>query len=382
MLIAAAGDCHGQLDRLYQIIEEMEGDLGRQVDVVLQVGDFGIWPNPDHVDKATRKREGAGDFPRWWQTRRAAPRPTWFIAGNHEDFGFLTGLHNTQLLPGLHFIPWGRVAEIKIGKETLRVGGVGGCYSPRSYQQAALSGSKRKNYTRHEVRQLRDSHNVDIVLFHDAPEGTLQSLHHQGGARTAPAQGLLECVAHLQPGICLSGHWHFRTERLLHNVRTVGLNIVPQPGSVIFLEKLPHTRHFEQLAEWGGPPSMVTHIQNTAVHTPTLLDPAHLLPELTTLLERWAKEVRGDGPPNRKTRKRLHQALGNHPHRPILMSALTCGDTQAALGKHTDPTQRDDLLTLWTQRIDPRACLQNETETGEPDGIEAEEVSAGGSLTR
>ena len=87
--MCAVGDAHGHLDDMYEIVAALEQQLERQVDLVVQVGDFGVWPNPDKLDEATRRHGGAGDFPRWLAERRAAPRPTLFIPGNHEDFDAL-----------------------------------------------------------------------------------------------------------------------------------------------------------------------------------------------------------------------------------------------------------------------------------------------------
>jgi hypothetical protein len=67
------------MDRLYDDVLAFEESLGARFDYVLHVGDFGVWPNPDRVDKATRKHDGAGDFPVWFAGNRAAPRPTVFI---------------------------------------------------------------------------------------------------------------------------------------------------------------------------------------------------------------------------------------------------------------------------------------------------------------
>ena len=54
MLVCVAGDTHGELGRLYQIVDVLERQAGRAVDVVLQVGDFGVWPDPNRLDEATR----------------------------------------------------------------------------------------------------------------------------------------------------------------------------------------------------------------------------------------------------------------------------------------------------------------------------------------
>ena len=77
------------MNRLYEDVLAFEESLHIRFDYVLQVGDFGVWPNPDRVDKATRRHDGAGDFPVWLRDNRTAPRPTIFIKGNHEDFAWL-----------------------------------------------------------------------------------------------------------------------------------------------------------------------------------------------------------------------------------------------------------------------------------------------------
>lgn len=72
MLICAAGDIHGAMHGLYADVAAFEATLGIRFDQVLHVGDFGIWPDPNRIDKATRHHEGAGDFPSWF--RAAADR--------------------------------------------------------------------------------------------------------------------------------------------------------------------------------------------------------------------------------------------------------------------------------------------------------------------
>lgn len=74
MLIAVAGDLHGKIDLCYTEVEAFGRRLGRPFDLLLQVGDFGIWPDPNHIDKPTRQHGGAGDFPRWWAEKKAAPQ--------------------------------------------------------------------------------------------------------------------------------------------------------------------------------------------------------------------------------------------------------------------------------------------------------------------
>lgn len=54
MLLWIAGDPHGRLHRMYSSdISAFEGELRLPFDVVLHVGDFGIWPNASAHDWAT-----------------------------------------------------------------------------------------------------------------------------------------------------------------------------------------------------------------------------------------------------------------------------------------------------------------------------------------
>src|SRR5205823_7208811 len=99
VIICAAGDIHGAMDRMYEDILAFEAALGVRFEWVLHVGDFGIWPDPNRIDKATREHDGAGDFPTWFAQRRAAPRKTLFIKGNHEDFVWLDAQRDAEVLP-------------------------------------------------------------------------------------------------------------------------------------------------------------------------------------------------------------------------------------------------------------------------------------------
>lgn len=74
MLLCAAGDIHGAIDRMYEDILTFEATLGERFDWVLHVGDFGIWPDPNRIDRASRTHDGAGDFPAWLANGRAGIR--------------------------------------------------------------------------------------------------------------------------------------------------------------------------------------------------------------------------------------------------------------------------------------------------------------------
>ena len=55
MILCAAGDIHGGIDRMYAGVLALEAALNVRFDWVLHVGDFGVWPNPGRIDAATRR---------------------------------------------------------------------------------------------------------------------------------------------------------------------------------------------------------------------------------------------------------------------------------------------------------------------------------------
>lgn len=209
MLLCAAGDIHGAIDRMYDDILALEVSFGVRFDAVLHVGDFGVWPDPSRIDKATRKHDGAGDFARWCAERRPVPRRTIFIKGNHEDFDWLDEQLSDEILPGLHYLRSGRTIDLGEGRDAVRVGGVGGCYAPSDFgrKSSQLEGAQKAHYTHDEIEALGRSEDVDVLLLHDAPSGVRFPAGY-----TSAAGGLLELIQRVRPFVCFFGHHHERID--------------------------------------------------------------------------------------------------------------------------------------------------------------------------
>ena len=259
MLICVAGDIHGAMDRLYDDVLAFEASLGARFDYVLHVGDFGIWPDPDRVDKATRKHDGAGDFPGWFAGNRAVPRPTVFIKGNHEDFVWLDEqleAGRRQILPGLEYLPNGEVIDIVANRERIRIGGVGGCHGPSNYGRRSrdLQGLAKRHFTHDECERVSSHGSVDVLLLHDAPAGVEFVWRRKDGSvrrrYRSEACGLAQAVANARPRICFFGHHHTRLDAEIAGVRCVGLNKVAMPGNLVALDVPARGRGYEIRGEW------------------------------------------------------------------------------------------------------------------------------------
>lgn len=246
MVICAIGDTHGAIDRMYDEILAFEADLGVRFECVLHVGDFGIWPDPSRIDKATRKHDGAGDFSTWFEEHRTAPRRTVFIKGNHEDFDWLDEQHVDEILPGLHYLRNGQTCDLGESPEAVRIGGIGGCYSPSDYLRLSkrLQGAEKAHYTSDEIEALGRRRRIDVLLLHDAPAGVRFQAGH-----TSAAEGLGELIQRVRPRVCFFGHHHERVDANVAGTGVcVGLNLIRRPGSLVAFD-LAGCGRFEWLGE-------------------------------------------------------------------------------------------------------------------------------------
>lgn len=259
MIICAAGDIHGAIDKLFDDVLEFEAALKVRFDHVLQVGDFGVWPDPAHIDKGTRNHEGAGDFPVWFPEQRPALRPTTFIAGNHEDFVFLEKRRKAgdfMLCPNLRWLPNGQRIELKTKTERIVLGGIGGCHGPANYERtyASLRGRAPRHFTHDQVEGLIADGPVDLLMTHDAPAGVEFTWKRKDGSvrrrYQSEADGLAEAVAACNPIRALFGHHHTRLDAMIRGVPCIGLNKSPHPGYLVAFEVRSSDRYFDLLGEW------------------------------------------------------------------------------------------------------------------------------------
>ncbi len=358
MLIAVAGDTHGDIDLLYECVDALEREAGRAVDLVLQVGDFGVWPDPERLDEATRKHGDRGIYRQFLQ-RGAVPRPTIFIAGNHEDFDHLTERRADELIENLWFLPWGGVTEFTRGGERLRVGGLGGCYGPRDYRRERLTGSSRRHYLAREIESLTTHarNGLDVLLLHEPPAGRVTELHAPPGFKprtwALAGEGLADLVATVRPRVCFTGHIHARTERRIEGVRTVGLQKVARRGSVIVQELPADGGDARDLAEWGGAPDALSTLPDESA-----LDLIAAEAELDAMVEhlaRWAHAITGGEAPSRDARKRMHATLQHDPLRAVLMGALTGADVRGLIERTVPPRERAAIVQAWEADALPRS---------------------------
>ncbi|AGB37748.1 metallophosphoesterase family protein [Natronococcus occultus] len=144
------------------------------------------------------------------------PAPTWFIAGNNEDFDTVEALRagETAGTRNVHLL-----ASTLATVDGVRVAGLSGNYAPTKYDlpRDELSGERRRHFTHEDVEQAAELPDVDVLLVHEAPTGVLSYGYDPGCERVD------ELLAALSPELCLVGHHHRHREAEIEGTRVVSL---------------------------------------------------------------------------------------------------------------------------------------------------------------
>lgn len=145
------------------------------------------------------------------------PAPTWFIAGNNEDFDVIDALREGDDPPATNNVHL--LASTAATVDGLRVAGLSGNFAPTKYDlpRDELVGERRRHFTREDVEQAAALEDVDVFLTHEAPTDLLSYGYDPGCEHV---DELLESVS---PELCLVGHHHRHREATIADTRVVSL---------------------------------------------------------------------------------------------------------------------------------------------------------------
>jgi Calcineurin-like phosphoesterase len=112
--IVVAGDWHGNAEHGRRVIAYAAAQLADQpVKIILQLGDFGVWPDAEGVDYIGALLDACHDY----------DARIWFIDGNHENFDMLPRLAiSDSERQRIHWLPRGHRWNWH-GREWLAMGG-------------------------------------------------------------------------------------------------------------------------------------------------------------------------------------------------------------------------------------------------------------------
>ncbi|XP_017789906.1 PREDICTED: lariat debranching enzyme-like [Habropoda laboriosa] len=179
MRIAVEGCAHGELDIIYETIQEMEKADGKKIDLLICCGDFQSTRNLSDLNcmAVPDKYKDMCTFYKYYSGEKVAPVLTIFIGGNHEASNYLQELpYGGWVAPNIYY--FGYASVITIGG--IRIAGLSGIYKSQHWMQGHYEKPPYTENTIRSVYHIRNlevfrlkqlTGNIDIFLSHDWPSG-------------------------------------------------------------------------------------------------------------------------------------------------------------------------------------------------------------------
>ncbi|VDM73864.1 unnamed protein product, partial [Strongylus vulgaris] len=94
--LAVAGCAHGEMDKIYEVLAEIEKEKGYKFDLLICCGDYQSVRNYGdlHHMHVNEKYRSIQTFYKYYSGEKTAPVLTIFVGGNHEASGYLAELPN------------------------------------------------------------------------------------------------------------------------------------------------------------------------------------------------------------------------------------------------------------------------------------------------
>lgn len=246
MHIAVFGDLHGNILLAFQCCLRWQQETGQQLDLILQVGDLGVFPDQTRLDSATRRHSERDPAVLGFLQGFTMPQTEvvatldrlrcnlLFVRGNHEDHVWLDAREQQTKSCCFPVDIYWRLWCLKTGvpytfhrrDETITILGIGRIGRPASSEKAKPH--YIQPYEQQRLEQLSDTP-VDILLTHDAPRD-----------RIYPGSGSLEIEQALlrhQPRYHFFGHYsgfsryHLEANGITHSYKLADLGGRHQVGT-------------------------------------------------------------------------------------------------------------------------------------------------------
>lgn len=183
MKVALVGDTHAKFDILNRVAKE--------VDCIIQVGDFGVWPGLPSFDALS------------------CSVPLYFCDGNHDNHDYLRKLLDFQICDNVWYQPRG--STLTLGSKTFLF--TGGALSIDKHLR-----TPGYDWFPEEVNcgvPLPDTH-IDYIISHTCPEEWIDTVCPSALRIFDPTTRFLSTVRSTYPdAYWYFGHWHTtkRTEK-------------------------------------------------------------------------------------------------------------------------------------------------------------------------
>ncbi|CAL1544742.1 unnamed protein product, partial [Lymnaea stagnalis] len=266
MKIAVEGCCHGELDKIYESVAELEKQNGFKIDLLLICGDFQAVRHFDDFQALAvpPKYQQLNTFYKYYSGEKTAPVLTVFIGGNHEASNYMQELpYGGWVAPNIYYM--GYAGLIQVGG--LRIGGISGIFKGHDYNRGHHERPPYDDNTKRSVYHIRNlevfrlkqiTGPVDVFLSHDWPKG----IYHHGDTaaliKKKPffqkeieenklgSRPLSDLLTHLQPSYWFAAHLHVKFAAHVEHSPPTGT----QPAKktkFLALDKCLPRRHFLQV---------------------------------------------------------------------------------------------------------------------------------------
>ena len=231
--LAVEGCCHGDLDRIYEILGEIESRESSKTDFMICCGDFQAIRTPEELETLACPPvyRHLKDFHKYWKGQSVPRCLTLFVGGNHEAPGHLREMYFGGFASKDIFY-LGSSGVFKVNG--LRIAGLSGIFKSRDYDKTISEcppyseDTKRSAYhvRRFDVDKLMQLQQpIDIVVSHDWPTGItdfgdtenmLRLKDRTGQLRSEIQSGQLgnpytmNLLKKLKPKFWLAGHMHIK----------------------------------------------------------------------------------------------------------------------------------------------------------------------------
>jgi hypothetical protein len=188
MNIAIFADLHGRIFLSFKLCARWQQETGEKIDLILQAGDMGIFPEKSRLDRATLKYSQIDPTELGFMHYFRQPQPEVqavldqlscnlvFVRGNHEDHGWLDDLEREATGPLFPVDAYKRLFCLKTGElyqfqtagraETLNILGIGRI-GPTATAEDPTEAKYIQPYEVEQLARVKSVSPVEVLLTHD-----------------------------------------------------------------------------------------------------------------------------------------------------------------------------------------------------------------------
>lgn len=174
MIIAISGQIFGNIFDMYTKVADLEKTLPEPISWVLQIGDYGIYPDKLRWDRAMKLNNTPDDFQKIYSGQVNVRKRTLIIPGTHDDHKWLEEKiqrEDLEIAYDLSFIVNGHKTYIGDNDDCVSVVGLGKTFSPKAWANGRNGVKHIHNYTRREVERACSQGPIHILMTYEPPFG-------------------------------------------------------------------------------------------------------------------------------------------------------------------------------------------------------------------